>query len=64
MNIHYQEVKLDTVLSHFAQGFEPKANQTISSTDWFVDHRKGVVVFKLYTQDIDPAEQRQIEAKG
>lgn len=52
MRVEYREVKLSDVLEDFAKGFTPRDPKVeVTQTESFVDHAKGVVVFKLYVDD-------------
>jgi len=51
MEIKYQEVKLKEIIRQYAQGFEFSAGTKIVQSESFVDTQKGVVIFKLYTED-------------
>jgi hypothetical protein len=50
----YQEVPVDTVMRHFAQGFKARKGREIPPYDWtrewFYDPKKGVVIFKITTR--------------
>lgn len=48
VEMQYQEVTLDNVISYYAIGFTPEDKRLISY-EAFVDTAKGVVVFRLYT---------------
>lgn len=54
MDIKYVEVTLNDVMRHFAKDFKV-TGKTVERSDWFIDSTKGVVVFKLYTEE-KPAE--------
>ena len=47
MRIHWQTVTLDSVLQHYVDGFKAKSGEVIYSSEWFVDVKKGQIVFKL-----------------
>ena len=50
MRVEYQEVPLEEVISYYSDDFEP-VGVLIDSCEYFLDIQKGVVVFKLYTED-------------
>lgn len=48
MRIHWQTVKLDSVLQHYVDGFKIKSGEeVVYSSEWFLDQAKGQIVFKL-----------------
>lgn len=49
----YKEEKLADVMRHFTDGFLPPEGERFpeyAAREWFIDHNKGVVIFKLYTE--------------
>lgn len=54
MPIHYSEQNLETIMRHFAEGFDKPKGEEVLSVEWLVDTSKGKVMFTVITR---PAQQ-------
>ena len=62
MKIMWIEQELDVVIDYFAQDFKPKDGE-ITRIDWFIDHVKDKVIFKLFVKemtDVASDEAREV----
>lgn len=57
MNQVLNKVAIDDVMKHFAAGFTAVNGQKIEAIDWFVDHRRGEVLFVVQLEDEVPRVQ-------
>lgn len=51
MKILHQEVKIEEVFKHYAEGFTPPSGEKIVRYDTHYDPRKGTVIFILVVDD-------------
>jgi hypothetical protein len=57
-NIAWTEIPLDTVMNYFVKGFKVKEGEVLSH-EYYLDQRKGRVVFKLVIQPAEPSRTQR-----
>lgn len=46
--VHYEEVPLEHVIGLFTTSFKIPDHLALLKTEWYIDHIKGVVIYKIY----------------